>query len=144
MSATIDKFDKFTAQLHDNLEILEHQTKVFRENIQNAPKATQAEIQLKLNEIKESLDTKKHELDEYRIQLQSQFEAKEADILSTVEEWKVKREVKKLTHHAEKAEGYATTSTFLAMAMMQEAEKATLEAIVARLDVEVAMQPVKK
>jgi hypothetical protein len=44
----------------------------------------------------------------------------------------------------DKAENYATTSTFLAMAVRQEAEKATLEAIAARLDGEVAMEPMKK
>lgn len=52
--------------------------------------------------------------------------------------WKASREVKKLEHQADKAEDYAATATFLAMATMDEAEKATLEAIAARLDAEVA------
>ncbi|BAY23958.1 hypothetical protein NIES2100_37510 [Calothrix sp. NIES-2100] len=55
---------------------------------------------------------------------------------SNVEEWKASREVKKLEHRAGKAEDYA--ATFLAMAKMEEAEKAILEAIAARLDAETA------
>ena len=141
MSAAIDNF---TQQLHDNLEAIEKRTNQFRENIQAVPKKTQVEIQVKLDEAKAALDSKKHEFDEYRVKLQTQFDEKEADVLSTVEQWKSSREVKKLSHRADKAESYATTSTFLAMAMMQEAEKATLEAIAARLDAEVAMEPTKK
>ncbi len=136
--------DNFTQQLHDNLEAIEIRTNQFRDNIQAVPKKTQAEIQLKLDEAKEALDAKRHEFDEYRAKLQTQFDEKEADVISTVEQWKTSREVKKLSHRADKAESYATTSTFLAMAMMQEAEKATLEAIAARLDAEVAMEPMKK
>jgi Mg2+ and Co2+ transporter CorA len=136
--------DNFTQQLHDNLEAIETRTNQFRDNIQAAPKKTQAEIQLKLDEAKEALDAKKNEFDAYRAKLQTQFDEKEADVMSTVEQWKTSREVKKLSHRADKAENYATTSTFLAMAMMQEAEKATLEAIAARLDADVAMEPARK
>ncbi len=136
--------DNFTQQLHDNLEAIEERTNQFRKNIQAVPKKTQAEIQIKLDEAKAALDAKKHEFDEYRSKLQTQFDEKEADVLSTVEQWKSSREVKKLAHRAEKAESYATTSTVLAMAMMQEAEKAILEAISARLDAEIATEPVKK
>ena len=136
--------DNFTQQLHDNLETIETRTNQFRKDIQAVPKRTRAEVQLKLDEAKEALDSKKNEFDEYRAKLQTQFDAKEADVMSTVEQWKTSREVKKLSHRADKAESYATTSTFLAMAMMQEAEKATLEAIAARLDAEISMEPAKK
>ena len=136
--------DNFTQQLHDNLEAIEKRTNQFRESIQAVPKKTQVEIQAKPDEAKAALDSKKHEFDEYRAKLQTQFDEKEADVLSTVEQWKSSREVKKLSYRADKAESYATTSIFLAMAMMQEAEKATLEAIAARLDAKVALEPAKE
>lgn len=136
--------DNFTKQLHDNLEAIENRAKLLREDLQAAPKKTQTEIQLQLDKAQEAVDAKKHEFDEYRIKLQTQFEEKEAEVLSTVEEWKKSREVKKLAHRADKAESYATTVTLLAMATMEEAEKATLEAIAARLDAEVAMNPPQK
>ena len=135
MSAAIDNFTK---QLHDNLEAVEDRVKSLKESIQSAPKKTQVEIQSKFDEAKATLDAKKQEFDEYRAKLKTQFEEKESEVKSNVEEWKASREVKKLEHRADKAEDYANTAIFLTTAMMEEAEKATLEAIVARRDAEAA------
>jgi hypothetical protein len=41
--------------------------------------------------------------------------------------WKTGRKVKKLEHRADKAENHAATATFLAIATIEEAEKATLD-----------------
>ena len=136
--------DNFTKQLHDSLEAVESRANSLRESIQSSPKKTQAEIQLKLDEAKKALDAKKKEFDEYRTILKSQFEEKESEVMANVEEWKVTREVKKLEHRADRSEQYASTAMFLAMATMEEAEKATLEAIAARLDAKVAASPIKK
>jgi tellurite resistance protein len=115
-----------------------------KESIQSAPKKTQAEIQSKLDEAKAKLDGKKQEFDEYRAKLKTQFEEKESEVKSNVEEWKTSREVKKLEHRADKAENHAATATFLALVTMEEAEKATLEAIAARLDAETAAGTISK
>lgn len=131
--------DNFTDQLHDRLEMLEDRAKSLRENIQSMPEETQAEIQSKLDKAKVNLNAKKQEIDEYWVKLKTQFEEKESEIKSQVEEWKVSREVKHLEHRADQAESYANTSIFLAMAIMEEAEKATLEAIAARRDAEIAI-----
>lgn len=141
MSTTIDNFTK---QLYDNLEAAEDRLKSLRESIQSGPKKTQAEIQLKLDEAKETLDAKKQEFDDHRAKLKIQFEEKESEVMSNIEAWKANRAVKKLEHRAEKAEDYATTATFLAMAMMEEAEKATLEAVAARLDAKAAAEVPEK
>ncbi|MGA9377719.1 MAG: hypothetical protein WBV73_02865 [Phormidium sp.] len=135
MSTTIDNFTK---KLHDNLEAVEDRVKSLKESIQSAPKKTQVEIQLKLDEVKINLEAKKQEFDDYRAKLKTQFEEKESEVKSHVEEWKTGRETKKLEHRADKAEEYAATATFLAIATLEEAQKATLEAIAARLDAEAA------
>lgn len=141
MSAAIDNFTK---QLHDNLEAVEDRVKSLKESIQSAPKKTQVEIQSKFDEAKTTLDAKKQEFDEYRAKLKTQFEEKESEVKSNVEEWKASREVKKLEHRAEKAEDYAATSVYLAMAMIEEAEAATLTAICSRMDAEAANGNSKK
>jgi hypothetical protein len=141
MSTTIDNFTK---QLHDNLEAAEDRLKSLKESIQSVPKKTQTEIQLRLDEVKAALDAKKQEFDDHRAKLKTQFEEKESEVMSTIEEWKANRAVKKLEHRAEKAEDYATTVTFLAVAMMEEAEKATLEAIASRLDAKAAAEAPEK
>jgi hypothetical protein len=131
--------DNFTNQLHDKLEVLEDRAKSLRKNILSMPKETQSEIQSKLDRAKINIDAKKQEFDEYWAKLNTQFEEKESEVKSQVEEWKVSREVKQLEHRADQAEGYANTAIFLAMATMEAAEKATLEAIVARRDAEIAV-----
>jgi hypothetical protein len=141
MSVTIDKFTK---QLHDNLEMLEDRATKMKADVQAAPRKTQAEIELRLDEVKSGLADKKQEFDEYRAKLKLQFEEKESEVKLTVDEWKANRQVKKLEHRAEKAEEYATTATFLAVAMMEEAEKSTLEAMSARIDAESAVSNAKK
>ena len=135
MSTTIDTF---TQQLHDNLEAVEERATSLRNSIRSAPKKTQAEIQSKLDEVKENLAGRKQEFDQYRAKLKTQFQAKEAEVQSNVDEWKASREVKKLDHRAAQAEDYAHTATFLAIATLEEAEEATLSAIAARLDAEKA------
>lgn len=136
--------DNFTNKLHDNLEAVEVRAKSLRESIKSAPKKTQAEIQLLLEEAGKTLEAKKQEFDDYREKLKTQFAEKEAEVKAHVEEWKTSREVKKLEHRADKAEDYANTAIFLAMATMEEAEKATLEAINARLDAESSVTTLKE
>jgi predicted RNase H-like nuclease (RuvC/YqgF family) len=141
MSTTIDNFTK---KLHDDLEAIEDRAKSLRESIQSAPKKTQAEIQSKLDEAKTKLNEKKQKFGEYRAKLKVQFEEKESEVESQIEEWKASRKVKKLDHRADKAEDYAATTIFLAMAAMEEAEAATLAAICTRLDAEAAEETPKK
>jgi ABC-type transporter Mla subunit MlaD len=136
--------DNFTNQLHDNLEAVEDRAKSLNQSIKSVTKKNQAEIQSKLDEAQSSLAAKKQEFDEYRAKLQTQFEDKEADVKSSVDEWKANREVKKLEHRAEQAEDYAATSVYVAMAMMAAAEEATLTAICNRMDAEAAAGKPKK
>jgi uncharacterized protein (DUF342 family) len=140
--------DNFTQQLHDNLEAVEDRVKSLKENLQSAPKKTQTEIQSKLDEAKTALEAKKHQFKEYRVKIQAQFEEKEAEvkenIRENVDEWKADRKVKKLEHRANKAEEYAATAIYLTMITLEEAEKATLEAIAARLDAKIAVESVQK
>ncbi len=136
--------DNFTNQLHDNLEAVEDRAKSLNKSIKSATKKNQGEIQSKLNEAKANLAAKKQEFDEYRAKLKTQFEDKESEVKSSVDEWKASREVKKLEHRAEKAEDYAATSVYVAMAMMEEAEAATLTAICNRMDAEAAAGNSKK
>jgi hypothetical protein len=126
--------DNFTSQLHDNLEAVEdspkatlrERAKSLKHNIKSVTKKNQAEIQSKLDEAKASIAAKKQEFDDYRAKLKTQFEAKESEVKSSVDEWKASRQVKKLEHRAEKAEDYAATSVYLAMAMMEEAQRGHL------------------
>lgn len=141
VSTTIDNFTK---KLHDNLEAVENRAKAFKDSIQSATEKTQGEIQSKLDEARTNLEAKKQEFDEYRAKIKTQFEQKESEVKSNIEEWKTSREIKKLEERADQAEDYANTAILLAMATMEEAEKATLEAIAARRDANTAAETTEK
>jgi chromosome segregation ATPase len=136
--------DRFTSQLHDNLTAVEDRAKSLKHNIKSATKKNQADIQSQIDAAKASLAANKREFDDYRAKLKTQFEDKEAEVKSSVDEWKANREVQKLEHRAKQAEDYAATSVSVAMAMMEEAEAATLEAICDRMDAEAATGHPKK
>lgn len=138
MSTIIEKFAK---QLHDNLEMVEERVKSLRDNIQSVPKQPHIEIQPKLDQAKANLSNKKREFECYRAKLQIQFEEKESELNSNVEEWKSWREISQMEIQADNAENYAAKATYLAIATMEEAEKAILEAIAARLDAEITGTP---
>ena len=138
MSTIVEKFAK---QLHDNLEMVEERVKSLRDNIQSMPKQPHIEIQSKLDQAKANLSNKKREFEDYRAKLQIQFEEKESELNSNVEEWKSWREISQMEIHAYNAENYAAKATYLAIATMEEAEKAILEAIAARLDAEITGTP---
>lgn len=131
--------NSFAKQLHNNLEAVEDRAKSLRENVESAAKKSQADIQSALDEARTRIEAKKQEFDEYRAKLKSQFEEKESEVRSDIDEWKTNREVKKLGHRADRAEDYASTSIFLAIAAIEEAEEAALLAISTRLDVETAV-----
>ncbi|MCX5934052.1 MAG: hypothetical protein NTU99_04585, partial [Pseudanabaena sp. LacPavin_0818_WC45_MAG_42_6] len=131
----------FAKQLHDNLEMVEERVKSLRDNIQSVPKQPHIEIQPKLDQAKANLSNKKREFECYRAKLQIQFEEKESELNSNVEEWKSWREISQMEIQADNAENYAANATYLAIATMEETEKAILEAIAARLDTEITGTP---
>lgn len=99
------------------------------------------EIQSKLDQAKAKLSNKKREFEGYRAKLQIQFKEKESELNLNVEEWKSWREISQMEIHADNAENYAANATYLAIATMEETEKAILEAIAARLDTEITGTP---
>jgi multidrug resistance efflux pump len=136
--------DSFTKQLQDNLEAVEDRAKLLKECLQSAPQKTPADLQSKLDQARTTLDTNKQEFDKYRTKLKAQFQELESEMGSSIEVWKANHEVKKLEHLAGRAENYAATVTFLAIAALEEAQEATLEAISARLNAATAQEKTDK
>jgi hypothetical protein len=61
------------------------------------------------------------------------LQAKQAEVKSTIDEWKAQKEQDKLLARANRAEEYAASAIIFAAAAIDEAELATLEAVEARL-----------
>jgi tellurite resistance protein len=70
--------------------------------------------------------------------VQNRIDQKKAEAKSTIDDWQANREARKLAHRADRAEEYAAATIRVALAGLDEAEQAVLEAVGARLDAEEA------
>jgi len=129
-----EKIDSFTNNLRDTLNDIDSRMSSVKATIESASEETQETIKSKLSEVKANLETKRQEFVTYRARLQELAVEKQAEVTSKVEEWKTKRETEHLSHRADRAENYAASGIAVAMAAIDEAEEAILEAIAARLD----------
>ena len=131
-----ERIDHFCENLRSKLTSIDKKMQQLKAKIDS--KAQTAE-----QEVREQLDTVKRRLAQERTQL----ETAQADVKKWVDEfklasnekiaeWKAKRENTKLQSRSENAERYAVAAAVVALAAMDEAEQAALEAWLARKDAE--------
>ncbi len=135
-----DRIDTFTNNLRTQLHNIDERLSSVKTTIESTANEDRAILESKLDDVKANLKAKKNEFNAYREKIKELEQEKETEVKSTVEEWKTKRETKKLNRRADRAEDYAATGVFVAMAAMDEAEAAILEAISARLDADNALK----
>ena len=131
-----EKLEQMRANLHAKLDAVVDQLKTAKANLENAPKEAEADIRAKLEAAKTNFEAKKQEVDAAKAHIKELVEAKKNDIEEQVEQWKAKREHDKLAKRAERAEEYAEACIVVALASAVEADRAVLEAAVARKDAE--------
>ena len=129
-----EKINSFTNNLRDKLNAINGRLTSIKSTIEFASQETETTIESKLNEVKAKLKTKKNEFATYRTKLEHLVTEKESEVMSKVDEWKIKRETEHLNRRADRAEDYAASGIAVAMAAINEAEESVLEAIAARLD----------
>jgi hypothetical protein len=133
-----ERVNKFCDGLKERLGALEKLVQSVKANVQALPGKAEKAVQDKANEARAKLRTQKERLDKTRADLKAWGEQKKAETETMIREWKTKREVKKLNARAARAEEYAEAAMFLALANIDEAEEAVLDAVAARLDAEAA------
>ncbi|MEE3716759.1 hypothetical protein V2H45_08375 [Tumidithrix elongata RA019] len=135
-----EKIDSFANIFRGKLNDIDDRLSSVKATIESAAEETQSTIESKLNEVKAKLEKKKDEFATYRTKLAELAAEKQAEVKSKVEEWKTKQEFEELNRRADRAEHYAASGIIVAMATIDEAEEAILEAIAARLDADNAVK----
>jgi chromosome segregation ATPase len=128
------QIDNFTNSLRDKLNDLDNRLSSIKMTVDSASQESQASIEAKLKEVKTKLETKREDFNTYKLELKKQAEEKQSEIMSKIDNWKTNRELENLDRRAVHAEEYAARGVAVAMAAIEEAEEAILEAIAARLD----------
>lgn len=129
-----EKIDEFCSDLRDDLTAAENRLQYLKVQVDNAGQETREAIQTKLDQAKSDLEEQKHKADERQHRVKSYLEDKVAEAQHDISDWKAKHELKKLEKRAERREYYAADTVLIAMAAIDEANVAILEALEARLD----------
>ena len=128
------KVDQFCDKLRDQLNAIEGRIKSVKANMQTLPKQAEKAVRDKLNEARSKLQAQKGRVDQARANLKAGAQQKFVETKEAVSEWKAKHEARKLNARADWAEAYAADAIYNAVASIDEAEEAILDAVVARSD----------
>jgi len=132
------KVDKFCDSLRDKLNAMEARIESAKANVQALPGKADNAVQDKVDEARTKVQAQKERIEKTRADLKAWAEQKKAETQTTIREWKAKREAKKLNARADQAESNAEATLAVAMASIDEAEEAILDAVAARLDADAA------
>ena len=131
--------DELGRKLHKKLDSGIEKLKSTQTRLESVEKETEAAVHTKLEAAKKNLETKKEEAVTTKNRVENYLEEKKVETKSAVADWKVKHDVKKLEKRAEKAADHAESAISLALYFAEEAEVAILEAVAARIDVDIAI-----
>jgi hypothetical protein len=135
MSARVDQF---CDGLRDRLNTVEGRIQSVKTNVQALPGQGETAVRDKLSAVQNKLHTQKEQIEETKAKIKAQAQAKVDETKEAITLWKARRETRKLNARADRAENYAADAIDFAMASIDEAEEAILEAAVARIDADAA------
>jgi len=129
-----ERIDKFCHSLQTKLNDLEACMTSLKTKLQSAPKQAEEALHKQLDQLQRKVESQKQAVAKAKTSVQNWIDHKTAEAESTINDWKAKRETKKLAHRADRAEEYAAAAILVAAATLDEVEQAVLEAVSARRD----------
>lgn len=135
MSARVDQFcDK----LRDRLNAIEAWAKSAQADAKDKAGHAEKVLLAKLEDARIKMQSTKEFAEKTRANLMARAQQKIAETKEAIAEWKAKHDAQKLNARADRAEAYAADAIFMAVASIDEAEVAILDALVARNDADKA------
>jgi uncharacterized protein (DUF342 family) len=126
--------DKFCNDLKGRLNVIERRVETVKANIQAFSGQAEKVVRDKLEAARNRLQAEKERVDQVRKNFKAQAQQKVAETKDAVNEWKKKNETRMLNARADRAAAYAEDAVALAVAGIDEAEEAILDAVVTRMD----------
>jgi hypothetical protein len=133
-----EKVDQFCDKLRERLNALDGRLQAVKTSVQDLPAKAEKSVREKLDQARTKIQAQKERVEKARVDFKTRAEQKLAEGKEAINEWKAKREVRKLNTRAERAEAYAEAAIVLALASIDEAEEAVLDAVAARMDSDTA------
>ena len=131
---------QFCGRLHDKLNRIERRINDLQAKVRSDGKAAKKEIDEGVDVAKAALRRVQDDAFAARARMEEHLQEKKAETEEAIAQWKRSRKVDKLARRAEDAEAYAAWSVLVAVEAIDEADLATMQAIGARLDLELTAE----
>jgi hypothetical protein len=132
------KIDTFSQRLRAKLEGVDKRLKDLRTSATNATDKARAEAKAQLATIESRAKDQRGKVQAAEAKVKAWTEEQKVATSEKIATCKTERNLKRLTAHAESAEDYPIASMQLAADAIDEAERAAIEAVVARIDADAA------
>ena len=126
--------DQFCDKLRDRLNAVEGRLRGFETDMQGFSEQAEKSLREKLAEARTKLEAQKDHIEQTRVQFKARIHQMVTETSQAINEWKPKGEARRLNARADWAEAQAVDAIALALASIDEAEEAILQAVVARMD----------
>jgi len=130
------RIDQFCENLRIKLTTVDDNVGALKANIDSNARNAEQVVRNRLTELNRQIDDNRAKVAAAQAEIKKWAEERKAATSEKIKDWKAKLEVAKLQTRVEAAEVYANAATTVALAAIDSAEQASLEAWMARKDAE--------
>jgi hypothetical protein len=132
------RIDQFCENLRQKLTMTDTGLDGFKAKIDGKTARVEQDVQSHLERVQKRIEQGRAKVSAAQADIKNWADERKAVTSDKIAEWKAKREIGRLQGHADKAERYAAAAIVVAVAAVDEAEQASLEAWLARQDADYA------
>ena len=129
-----ETFDKFYSDVRTKINDADKRLKDLLASARSAGQKAKVDAKAHLAALETKAKEDQAKLEASEAKVKAWALQKKAITADKIAEWKAQRQVKKLNDRADDAESYAVATMQVASAAIDEAERAAIEAVVARID----------
>ena len=134
------RIDQFCEDLRLKLTSIDKEIDRLKKQVEGRVQSAEQDVRQRLEKVQRQVETDRKKVAAAQADLKQWVEDKKAVSAEKVAEWKTKREITKLQNRAEWAERSAAAAIIVAIAAVDDAEQASLEAWLARHDADSAQK----
>jgi len=128
------QIDSFCEKLREKLNEMDDRLQKMKASAKANSKKTRQDLRSQVEKLQASLNADRTSIEAAKTRMKDWAEGKKATFEEKVAQWKDQRKQAQLNHRAEAAEEYASDAFVVAVAAVDDAYAATIDAIIARGD----------
>jgi len=132
------RIDQFCEDLRLKLTNIDSGLGGLKAKIDGKAQNAEQDVRSHLEKVQKRIDQDRSKVSAAQVEVKDWAEARKVETRDKIAEWKTKRETSKLQNRADKSEQYAAAAITIATAAVDDAERASFEAWLARQDADSA------